>query len=248
MNKGMSRNAEGSSRGRRKIDSIFCWGMLTALIVLTVKPSHSFRLATSHPEKSVGKILDFRSKMTSPSSLYGTTQKLLEVEQKFSFLDRSDIEERLRQTGFSPVKEFTMVDWYFDRFVGDEMRRSDMPLIRHDHWLRYREVIVGDGNSSGDYGKWQLKRGNKGGDDVGATVYEEIDGMRAVEISLSLLQEQPLPSPQSKNNEEVAMQLFDGHPVPKLPISGCDVLPFARIVTHRAKWKQDQFRRRKGSL
>eukprot|EP00534_Pseudo-nitzschia_fraudulenta_P006820 CAMPEP_0201186932 /NCGR_PEP_ID=MMETSP0851-20130426/132453_1 /ASSEMBLY_ACC=CAM_ASM_000631 /TAXON_ID=183588 /ORGANISM="Pseudo-nitzschia fraudulenta, Strain WWA7" /LENGTH=314 /DNA_ID=CAMNT_0047472331 /DNA_START=92 /DNA_END=1036 /DNA_ORIENTATION=- len=171
-----------------------------------------------------------------------TPLQVLEVEQKFSFEDRSDLEDRLRKEGFAPVKEVAMVDWYFDRFVDDGKEDSclELPLVRRDHWLRYREVT--SSNSNGGGGEWQLKRGTSSGGSSGgrgATVYEEIEGVRAVEIARSVLQEQeqrllsfPPPSPPTAT-------AFDGHPVPVLPLDGCEVVPFARIVTNRAKWKPE---------
>eukprot|EP00531_Pseudo-nitzschia_arenysensis_P011228 CAMPEP_0116130004 /NCGR_PEP_ID=MMETSP0329-20121206/8226_1 /TAXON_ID=697910 /ORGANISM="Pseudo-nitzschia arenysensis, Strain B593" /LENGTH=229 /DNA_ID=CAMNT_0003624309 /DNA_START=227 /DNA_END=916 /DNA_ORIENTATION=+ len=165
--------------------------------------------------------------MASSSS---SIPKMIEVEQKFPFLDRSCLEERLQEEGFVPVKELTMVDWYFDRF-DENAEDLELPLVRQDHWLRYRET--GDGS----HGEWQLKRGNpKSGGGGGATVYEEVEGIRAVEIAFSVAGSQPL-SPSEDAAKTAAT--FDGHAVPALPIEGCDVVPFARIVTHRAKWKQD---------
>eukprot|EP00533_Pseudo-nitzschia_delicatissima_P016656 CAMPEP_0197281510 /NCGR_PEP_ID=MMETSP1432-20130617/22854_1 /TAXON_ID=44447 /ORGANISM="Pseudo-nitzschia delicatissima, Strain UNC1205" /LENGTH=276 /DNA_ID=CAMNT_0042748319 /DNA_START=49 /DNA_END=879 /DNA_ORIENTATION=- len=160
--------------------------------------------------------------MASSSSI----PKLLEVEQKFPFLDRSRLEERLREEGFTPAKELTMVDWYFDRFDDENL---ELPLVRKDHWLRYRET------KDGSDGEWQLKRGNKkSGGGGGATVYEEIEGIRAVESAFSMLKQHA-----SSRKEATETATFDGYPVPVLPIEGCDVVPFARIVTHRAKWKPD---------
>ncbi len=157
---------------------------------------------------------------------------MLEVEQKFPFSDRSFLEKGLRQRGFEPVKELTMVDWYFDRFVDDEdssPQTLELPLVRSDHWLRYRET-------NNNQGQWQLKRGNKSGSG-GLTVYEEIEGIQALEIARTVVRaskktsiDQPLD----------AASTFDGHSVPELPMDDCDVRPFARIVTHRAKWKRQQ--------
>ena len=148
---------------------------------------------------------------------------MLEVEQKFPFSDRSRLEEGLKQRGFEPVKELTMVDWYFDRFSDEHL---ELPLVRSDHWLRYRE--------SNNKGQWQLKRGNKSGSG-GLTVYEEIEGIQACEIARSVLRAS---AENAIDLSKDATPTLDGHSVPELPIDDCDVLPFARIVTHRAKWKQ----------
>ena len=176
-----------------------------------------------------------------PSPSQTSLPKMLEVEQKFPFSDRSDLEERLRKEGFAPVKDLTMVDWYFDRFVDNgDNDYLELPLVRRDHWLRYRETITENANDND--GQWQLKRGNKGDgrSGGGATVYEEIEGIQAVDIAHSVLKEST--SSLSANSEEAVATStsFDGHPIPVLPIPDCDVVPLARIVTHRAKWKQEQ--------
>lgn len=218
--------------------------MVASLVLLTSKPLISFRLSSPLRKTAVGRISSLFSKMPSSSSSSCGTPKLLEVEQKFPFLDRPYLEERLRKEGFEPVNELTMVDWYFDRFVDDDenMHDLELPLVRRDHWLRYRETITEHGNDS--EGQWQLKRINAGdsgsGGGGGATVYEEVEGIRAVEIAHSVLQEQPLAltSSRSTDVENDETRSFDGHPIPIVPIPECDVVPFARIVTHRAKWKQ----------
>lgn len=203
-----------------------CCVLMVAVFVLLAGRTFGFAPLQPTPARRVASL---RSRMAASSS---SVSKMLEVEQKFPFSDRSRLEEGLRQRGFEPVKELTMVDWYFDRFVenqdGDSKLNLEFPLVRKDHWLRYREDA-----KSGD-GQWQLKRGNKssGG---GLTVYEEIEGIQAVEIARSVLR---------ASGDNViglpidATRTFDGHSVPEIPISDCEVLPFARIVTHRAKWKQ----------
>jgi hypothetical protein len=245
----MSRNAErnnnynnnnnnNSSNSRRTIIS-----MVAALVLLFAgksSSSFSFRLTPQlHLQKAVGRRLSPSSLFSKMSSSSIPKLKQLEVEQKFPFSDQSDLEERLRREGFAPLKELTMVDWYFDRFVDDDNDAVnnnsylELPLVRRDHWLRYRETIIENGNGNG--GQWQLKRGgNKGG---GATVYEEIEGIQAVDIAHSVLKEQQSPPLSSRT---VTTLTFDGHPIPVLPIPDCDVVPLARIVTHRAKWKQEE--------
>lgn len=211
---------------------------------------------------------------TSSSSLsQQEKQQLLEVEEKFFFSDRSELEERLRREGFASVQEVTMVDLYFDRLVADGGRSNndesgdddhdddidnhyylELPLVRNDHWLRFREITSQNGVDCSNGGEWELKRGTPAGKDCdgGATVYEEIEGLRAVEIACSVVQEQSKKSPSraststtwSTDTEEspsmTPLLRFDGHSVPILPIDGCGLEPFARIVTHRAKWKQQQ--------
>ena len=228
----MSRSCKGSSR-RTSIascvqDVFRCNWMIAALVLLAGKSSFSLRLASLHLNIPKGRVSSLVSKMSSSSSSSGIP-KMLEVEQKFPFSDRSRLEERLRKEGFSPVKELTMVDWYFDRFVEDS-KALEMPLVRRDHWLRYRE--------SGNEGQWQLKRGNQKCGGGGATVYEEVEGIQAVEIAQYVLREQHS-SPSNASTGKATTRIFDGHHVPVLPISDCDVVPFARIVTHRAKWKQN---------
>ena len=243
---GMSRNAE-----RYKIIS-----MVAALVLLIAgksSSSFSFRLISQlHPQKSVGRSLASSSLFSKmPSSPPQTSiPKMLEVEQKFPFSDRSHLEEQLQRQGFAPVKELTMVDWYFDRFVDNgDNDYLELPLVRRDHWLRYRETITENGKGTANDGQWQLKRGNKGsGSGGGATVYEEIEGIQAVDIAHSVLKESS--SSQSVDAEEAVTTLttFDGHPIPILPIPDCDVVPLARIVTHRAKWKQQQQQPTKGNV
>jgi hypothetical protein len=208
--------------------------MVATLVLQAGKSVSSFRIATPCPKRAAEAFTRLFSKMPSSQA-----PMMLEVEQKFPFSDRSRLEERLQQRGFVPVKELTMVDWYFDRFIEDGVTDLEMPLVRRDHWLRYRELNTSDGN--GTDGQWQLKRGNKGGNGGGATVYEEIEGIEAVEIAHSVMREQPsTPTSSSSKPEDTAKvgtRTFDGHAIPVLPVPACDVTPFARIVTHRAKWK-----------
>lgn len=238
----MSENVARISCYRNAVSTttVRCW-MVAALALLVGKPSLSFRILSSlHRNVGQRTAPNLFSKMSSSSSPPGTP-KLLEVEQKFSFSDRSDLEERLRKEGFSPVKEITMVDWYFDRFVDDDdVHDLELPLVRKDHWLRYRKTLTENGNSDDNgVGQWQLKRGNKGGSGGGVTVYEEVEGIHAVEIARSVLQEQPS-SASSASSAATTSTTFDGDTIPMVPISDCDVVPFARIVTLRAKWKEQQ--------
>ena len=192
--------------------------VVAQLVLLAGRPLVSFGFAPQL-RTPASKLV---SKMAALSSSSGTS-KMLEVEQKFPFSDRSRLEEGLKQRGFEPVKELTMVDWYFDRFSDKHL---ELPLVRSDHWLRYRE--------SDNKGQWQLKRGNKSGSG-GLTVYEEIEGIQACEIARSVLRASAESSIELSKD---TTPTFDGHSVPELPIDDCNVLPFARIVTHRAKWRQ----------
>lgn len=215
------------------------------------------------------------SSLLSSLSSRQEKQQLLEVEEKFFFSNRSELEERLRREGFASVQEVTMIDLYFDRLLAaggrsnnDESSDGDhdndrdrdnhyyleLPLVRNDHWLRFREITSQNGVDCCNGGEWELKRGTSAGKDCdgGATVYEEIEGIRAVEIACSVVQEQSKKSPSrasasttrpsSTDTEEstpmTPLLRFDGHSIPILPIDGCGLEPFARIVTHRAKWKQ----------
>jgi len=186
----------------------------------------------------------------------------------------------LREEGFTPVKELTMVDWYFDRFTanGGKKEELELPLIRHDHWLRYREsstltanndddagtTTCGGGTPTSQNGRWELKRGNKVGQSTGAgvaeaatTVYEEIEGIRAVEIAHSVLLGETDSPTQPQRPEDVdaddekpqplgtvaasrTTTSYEGYSVPVFPIELVGVAPFARIVTHRSKWKKQK--------
>eukprot|EP00536_Pseudo-nitzschia_multiseries_P019506 jgi/Psemu1/293842/fgenesh1_pg.5213_\ len=156
-----------------------------------LREASSFRPSPSIPTKTAGtaatapvsisssmKASSSSSSLLSSSSLEQEPQQLLEVEEKFAFSNRSKLEERLRQEGFEPVQEITMVDWYFDRYGTSEL---ELPLIRNDHWLRFRQVTSQNGIDCDEDGEWQLKRGTIAGKDGGggATVYEEIEGLGA---------------------------------------------------------------------
>ena len=194
------------------------------------------------------------------------SSSLLEIEQKFSFTNRSDIEDRLRRENFVSIKEVTMVDWYFDRFNDnvddddddDDYNSLDLPLVRQDHWLRYREILSSQdnensndsdsGNDSDRTGKWQLKRGtntrttNNNNDSSSCsttTVYEEVEGLDAVRIANSILKQSLQSQPQNATKSKSNSLLFDEFIIPVLPIPDIKNLePFARIVTRRSTWKQ----------
>jgi len=193
-----------------------------------------------------------------PSSLLSSS--LLEVEQKFSFTNRSDIEDRLRRENFVPIKEITMVDWYFDRFEdvdnydnddgdGDDSCYSlDLPLVRQDHWLRFRKILSQNNKSNveNECGKWQLKRGtaNAAKSINSSTVYEEVEGIEAVRIAHSILMQSQSQKTKSHDDQTTKSSnsdtLFVGYVIPVLPIPDInnDLEPFARIETRRSTWKQ----------
>jgi hypothetical protein len=201
---------------------------------------------------------------SSSLSLSMLSSSLLEIEQKFSFTNRSDIEDRLRRVNFVLVKEVTMVDWYFDRFNDnddddddDDYNSLDLPLVQQDHWLRYREILSSQDNKNNNdsdndcdgTGKWQLKRGtnarttNSNNDSSGCsttTVYEEVEGLDAVRIAHSILEQSPLSQPQkATSSTNFNTLLFDECIIPVLPIPDIKNLePFARIETRRSTWKQ----------
>ncbi|VEU42687.1 unnamed protein product [Pseudo-nitzschia multistriata] len=172
-------------------------------------------------------------------------KKLLEVEEKFSFSDRSKLEERLKMEGFALCQEVIMVDWYYDRLVANsECLASVLPLVRNDHWLRYRQITSRNCIECVDgEAEWQLKRGTSiGGGDGGATVYEEIEGTEALKIACSLANRELSKRDEANptKNETALLLLFEGESFPVPPVDSCDLQPFAKIVTHRAKWEQRQ--------
>jgi len=201
------------------------------------------------------------SKMPS-SSLSTLSSSVLEVEQKFSFTNRSNIEDRLRQENFVSINEITMVDWYFDRLEdvdnyddgdgdgdGDDSCYSlDLPLVRQDHWLRFRKILSHNNKSKveNQSGKWQLKRGTKSAANSSnsSSVYEEIEGIEAVRIAHFILmqsQSQKTKSHDDKTTKSSSTDTsFAGYVIPVLPIPDInnDLEPFARIETRRSTWQQ----------
>lgn len=139
---------------------------------------------------------------------------VLEVEEKFSLMDRNmaELEDRLRELGFRASEQVSMVDWYFDN--------GNYDLLRQDCWLRWRETAVD--------GQWQLKRGQV--KQSTTTVYQEIEGVQAVELACSLL-------PQRAEAGQGRPTINCDHPIPLLPFPNLGLTPFARIVTQRSSWK-----------
>mmetsp|Transcript_17927 Transcript_17927/g.19424 ORF Transcript_17927/g.19424 Transcript_17927/m.19424 type:complete len:355 (-) Transcript_17927:348-1412(-) len=200
---------------------------------------------------------------SSLSTLSSTlSSSVLEVEQKFSFTNRSNIEDRLRQENFVPINEITMVDWYFDRLEdvdnyddgdvdgdGDDSCYSlDLPLVRQDQWLRFRKILSHNNKSKveNQSGKWQLKRGTKNAANSSnsSSVYEEIEGIEAVRITHSILMQSQSQKTKSHDDKTTksssADTLFFGYVIPVLPIPDIynDLEPFARIETRRSTWQQ----------
>lgn len=224
-----------------QIDKLFVTGTVSVFLLMLVKKSEAFVVKKNMPRTT---------------SLSTTSSSLIEIEQKFTFTNRSATEDILRKEGFLPMKETTMVDWYFDLVEneeqdGNEDRYSygavddlcdsslDLPLIRRDHWMRYREILLENNKSYGNNGLgiWQLKRGNtkirdknsKSND--GSTVYEEVEGIEAVQIAHSIIRKSQ--SQKLKRTVEAATTnndtLFDGYVIPVWPIPGInnDLKPFA---------------------
>ncbi|KAG7361008.1 CYTH-like domain containing protein [Nitzschia inconspicua] len=158
---------------------------------------------------------------------------ILEVEQKFRIdnYDDDEISSRLRTLGFRPEgTAVTFTDWYFDDL-------SSLALSLKDCWLRYREM--------GGHGEWQLKRGKSlqpGTDDSTSksTVYEEVEGLEAVDIALAVIQSD---NNTALRNEGGGIET-EGHgatmkdfPAPSIPTSQAHSLqPFVRLVTNRTSW------------
>ena len=250
-----------SSYSRYWMIAFFVTGGVSPLRVII--PKAVAFIATTTPLFST---MQSTSSSSSSLSLSMLSSSLLEIEQKFSFTNRSDIEDRLRRENFVSIKEVTMVDWYFDRFNDnvddddddDDYNSLDLPLVRQDHWLRYREILSSQdnensndsdsGNDSDRTGKWQLKRGtntrttNNNNDSSSCsttTVYEEVEGLDAVRIANSILKQSLQSQPQNATKSKSNSLLFDEFIIPVLPISDIKNLePFARIVTRRSTWKQ----------
>lgn len=153
-----------------------------------------------------------------------TMRTTIEVEEKFSLVDRSlpELQSRLKELGFSESKRTTeMVDWYYDTEGCD--------LTRQDCWLRYRE------DSKKGSGRWQLKMGRKGHLTSGSsTVYDEIEDEAAVKTCCDLLPSTP------GNAASEPDYPYDGCSVPDFPVQGTGLVAIARIYTRRTKWTQTQ--------
>jgi thiamine-triphosphatase len=141
---------------------------------------------------------------------------MIEVERKFVLSDMkstTSIESKLVDLGMAKKEEAYMVDWYFDLHVPT--------LTPLDNWLRYREVL-GKGAS------WQLKKGQR--HEGGVTVYEEIEGVEAVQQALSSI------SWKTGKSSSKPVSEYEGRHVPELPDPTCGLMPFCRIETRRTSW------------
>jgi hypothetical protein len=164
---------------------------------------------------------------------------ILEVEQKFRIDlnqdNNADICSKLEELGFQrkdPTLIFT--DWYYDDL-------SSLSLSLQDCWLRYREI--------GGHGQWQLKRGQKqllgssNNDTIDkSTVYEEIIGIEAVDVALSIINpandsdESTQDSTRDLSKEEENETLL-GYVAPTLPtLQPHSLKAFVRLVTTRSSW------------
>lgn len=172
----------------------------------------------------------------------------IEVEQKFALRSTSieSVEETLRSLGFRPYGGGTgqdgrkcITDWYFDA------PGPHWSLTRNDFWLRYRESRVDKGGlgkegdvgvASSTGGVWELKVGRSGGRGQaggGVTVYEEVQGEKAVGDALRDLAWLP----EDASAAEGFGPSYAAFEVPSIPEGwrGC-LIPFARIETSRSSW------------
>lgn len=148
-----------------------------------------------------------------------------EVEEKFGLdgQDMAELEHKLRKIGFHLEREFTITDWYYDNL-------DTFSLLRRDCWLRCRR------NENTE--EWQLKigRNNPPGKPIAserATVYEEFEGTKAIEVAAELVGKDYSSIPASSRGE--LLKFSD--PAPKASVYGLDIKPFAKIVTERTRWK-----------
>lgn len=173
-------------------------------------------------------VLMSSSSSSAPPPETSVTSGAWEVEQKFAIPDPNAMMERLAQVGFAEAKRFEMVDWYFDV-------PPTYPLVRQDSWLRYRSAA-----NKGD-GQWELKRGTPRLDDGGkskATVYEEIEGGKALTVSQELITAY-LANRQwdeKSSTENDSADLYKDYDIPQSPVDIPGLSPIARIATQRSTW------------
>lgn len=146
-----------------------------------------------------------------------TASAALEVEQKFSWKQSDDLEDRLRQMGFQNKASKTIVDWYYDT--------PNYVLVRQDCWLRCRTV--------GSQAMWELKVGNRDHEGSNTTVYMEVEGMEAVFDAVSRRVDNDCDESVDETVGEV-----DGFPSPDVPNQAgtSNLRPFARIAASRSSW------------
>ena len=158
-----------------------------------------------------------------------TSPSVLEVEKKFAVLDGDAIVKQLLNLGMIQVNDQTMVDWYFD------LPSPHWVLTLQDCWLRFRETPKGT--------SWQLKRGNNNNNnnshEGGATVYEELEGMDAIQMVISILKQwkDSIDVPIITESDDNDDYDYGSHQMPIFPLPSSNLMPFARIETHRSSWE-----------
>lgn len=168
---------------------------------------------------STGRVVPFLLKQSGRRfeclRMVNTPKKIaIEVEEKFQLVDGgTNVEKRLMELGFEKKGEIDIVDWYFDT------PDPHWTLTPRDYWLRYRDTKQSS--------SWQLKRGRRH-HEGGATVYEELENNDAIKAIMELLP--------SKSQGVIVPDEYKGYAVPALP-RPLELIPFARIETHRSSWK-----------
>lgn len=87
---------------------------------------------------------------------------------------------------------------------------------------------------------WQLKRGRSDGvQSTSTTVYEEIEGMEAINIAVSAIGEVITPS-LGNLDPEPQSPMFDGYKIPPLPLTDKphNLVPFCKLETVRTSWER----------
>lgn len=244
---------------------------------LMTLPQHSFSLLLFHlvataRSRSVafvlwndaGRSLKRTTASMSPSLSPSEPSKgrTWEIEDKFAVVDEatSRIETKLVELGFVQQRTVTFTDWYFDCNATVTNSASSFPLVRQDHWLRYRQTT--------DNGMWQLKRGSKvggpgpqkgdvdaqtnsskveskaGADDGSTTVYEEVEGDDALIQAVSSIHH--LAKNKKHGDTALSLPLDAVHPTLTDPVPWTranqdlllqyDLMPFAKFKTTRTSW------------
>lgn len=169
-----------------------------------------------------------------------------EVEQKFVIPSSGDIHaaavlealyQRLEQAGLTRTATTEIVDWYFD------VPSADYPLIRQDCWLRHRSSSSSD-KEQPRQGQWELKRGDAAGSKKSkATVYEEIAGEQALQITQEVIARfrdahanDAAKTQQPQQHPDMG-HLYEDHDIPVAPIEIPGLTPLARIATQRSSWR-----------
>ena len=184
-------------------------------------------VSTANTPNHLNKQRHFQSSRRFLSSM---TDSVLEIEQKFAV--SPETEKKLMNLGFEKIKDFSMVDWYFD-FQG-------FPLIQRDAWLRFRHLLHGnDPNKDLDKGQWEIKVGKNGinkqpkNGKQQTTAYQEFVG----EEAFSIIQRMELDLP--NDPKDIVYDEYKELVIPKPMMEMENVLvPFGRIVTKRSTWKR----------